>query len=140
GSLPPEDLVGELVGVVPVELLGDEVIDPRFLVDLRQLPVVSERIGVPADAHVLAEARPKVALADEQLAHDRFAVGHVEIGLDPHAADDLPAALLHPPHRLPRPPLPTAAGSRRTAPGTSPPSMRRPRRTSGCRCNRDTPS
>ncbi len=32
------------------------------------------------------------ALADEELADLRFAVGEVEVGLDPHAADDLPTA------------------------------------------------
>ena len=35
----------------------------------------------------------EVALADEELADEGFAVGEVEVGLDPHAADDLPAAL-----------------------------------------------
>ncbi len=34
----------------------------------------------------------EVALADEELADEGFAVGQVEVGLDPHAADDLPAA------------------------------------------------
>ncbi len=35
----------------------------------------------------------EVALADEELADEGFAVGEVEVRLDPHAADDLPAAL-----------------------------------------------
>ncbi len=34
------------------------------------------------------------ALADQQLADDGLAVGHVEVRLDPHAAHDLPAAFL----------------------------------------------
>ena len=52
--LPPEQLERKLVGVVPRHLLGDEIIHTRLLVDLRQLPVVSKRIRVPADAHIHA--------------------------------------------------------------------------------------
>ena len=42
GRLPPEEAEGELVGVVPVHLLGDEVVEAGALVDLRELPVVAE--------------------------------------------------------------------------------------------------
>ncbi len=93
GRFPPEELEGELVGVVPGHLLGDEVVESGALVDLRELPVVAEGVGVPADAGGDAVEVLEGGLADEQLADERFAVGHVEVGLDPHAADDLPAAL-----------------------------------------------
>src|SRR5215475_1871417 len=41
-GLPPEKFQRELVGFVPTHFLGYEVIDSRLLVNLRQLPVVSE--------------------------------------------------------------------------------------------------
>ena len=93
GRLPPEEAEGELVGVVPVHLLRDEVVHAGAFVDLRELPVVAEGVGVPADAGGDAVLLLEVALADEELADEGFAVGEVEVGLDPHAADDLPAAL-----------------------------------------------
>ncbi len=93
GRFPPEELEGELVGVVPGHFLGDEVVESGALVDLRQLPVVAEGVGVPADAGGHSVEVFEGRLADEQLANERFAVGHVEVGLDPHAADDLPTAL-----------------------------------------------
>ena len=94
GRLPPEQLERQLIGVVPRHLLRDEVVDAALLVDLRQLPGVAERIRIPADAHVHAVGLLVPALAHQQLPHQRFAVGHVEVGLDPHAAHDLPAAFL----------------------------------------------
>ena len=94
--LPPEELEGKLVGLVPRHLLGNEVVDPGTFVDLRQLPVVSKGIGVPADAHIDAEARLEVALADQQLPYLRFAIGHIKVRLYPHAAHHLPTAFLHP--------------------------------------------
>ena len=91
--MPPEEAEGELVGVVPVHLLSDEVVHAGALVDLRELPVVAEGVGVPADAGGDSVLLVEVALADEELADEGFAVGEVEVGLDPHAADDLPATL-----------------------------------------------
>ena len=96
GRLPPEQLVGEGGEFVrPEQLLGDEIIHARLLVDLRQLIVVAERIRIPADLYVHAEILLEVALADQNLPHQRFAVRHVQVGLDPHAADDLPSAFFH---------------------------------------------
>ncbi len=57
-----------------------------------ELPVVAEGVGVPADAGGDAVFLLEVALAYEELADEGFAVGKVEVGFDPHAADDLPAA------------------------------------------------
>src|SRR5262249_42589309 len=51
-GLPPEKFQWELVGFIPAHFLGYEVIDSRLLVNLRQLPVVSEGVRVPADADV----------------------------------------------------------------------------------------
>ena len=93
GRFPPEEAEGKLVGVVPVHFLRDEVVHAGALVDLRELPVVAEGVGVPADAGGDAVLLLEVALADEELADEGFAVGKVEVGLDPHAANDLPAAL-----------------------------------------------
>ena len=94
GRLPPEELEGELIGVVPRGFLRDKVIHAGALVDLRQLPGVAKRIGIPADADVDAVLLLEPALANENAAHLGFAVGHVQVGLDPHAAYDLPAAFL----------------------------------------------
>ena len=60
------------------------------------MPVVPEGVGIPADIDVHAELLLEISLAIENLSHQRFAVRHVEVGLDPHTADDLPAALFHP--------------------------------------------
>ena len=94
GGLPPEELEGQLVGIVPGHLLGDEVVDAGLFVDLGELPVVAEGVGVPADADIDAVGLLVEALADQELADEGFAVGHVEVGLDPHAAYDFPAAFL----------------------------------------------
>ncbi len=91
GGLPPEQLEGERIGVVPRHLLRNEIVDPRLLVDLRQLPVIAKRIRVPSDAHVRPKFLLEVALADQQLAHERLAVRHVQIGLHPHAPHHFPA-------------------------------------------------
>src|SRR6201981_3532106 len=55
GGLPPKDFQRKLIAVVPRHLLCNEIINARPLVNLRQLPVVSERVGIPADANVGAE-------------------------------------------------------------------------------------
>jgi len=100
--LPPEKFVREgerlaprlLVGV-PRHLLSHERVDARFLVDLRELPAITERIGIPADGDVLVEIALEPTFAHEQLADQALAVGHIEIGLHPHAAHQFPTAFLH---------------------------------------------
>ena len=90
---PRERVVRRLGELVPGQLLGEEAVDPRAAQDLRDLAVVAERVRRPELAAARAEALPEVALAVEQLAHQRLAAREVEIGLHPRAADDLPAAL-----------------------------------------------
>src|SRR5579872_7051248 len=53
--LPPENFHGELVGVVPSHFLSYKVVDSRFLVYLRKLPVVSKRIRVPSNSDIDAK-------------------------------------------------------------------------------------
>ena len=49
GSFPSEEFVGKTGGVVPIDLLGDEIIDTGALVNLRELPAIAKRVGVPSD-------------------------------------------------------------------------------------------
>ena len=94
GRLPPEELEGQLVGVIPRHLLRYEEIDARLLVNLRQLPVVTKGIRIPADVHIHAVVLLVPALADENGARCRFAVGQIQVRLNPHASHNLPAAFL----------------------------------------------
>ena len=96
GGFPPEKLVRERGEFVrPHELLRHEIIHARFFVDLRKLPVVPERVRVPADLHVHTEFLLKIALANQDLAHQRFTARHVEVRFDPHPSDHFPSALFH---------------------------------------------
>ncbi len=79
----------------PQQLLGHEIIHARLLVDLRQLPVVAERVGIPSDLYIHAEVFLEIPFPDENLPDQRLARGHVEVRLHPHAADNFPAALFH---------------------------------------------
>ena len=90
---PHERVVGRLGELVPGQLLREEAVDPRAAQDLRDLAVVAERVRGPELAAAHAEALLQVALPVDDLAHERLAGGQVEIGLNPRAADDLPAAL-----------------------------------------------
>ena len=88
-----------------------------------QLTLIVKKLSIPAPRNSCGSAgvKPKqsgsqqtswrapkraleVALPVEQLPHERLAGGHVEVGLDPHAADRLPLArrraLLHPREQL----------------------------------------
>ena len=92
--LPPEELQRQRIGFVPRHLLGHKIVDPRQAVDLRQLPVVAEGVRVPSNAHIHAVILPVPAFANEYGARDGFAVGHIQVRFHPHAADNLPPALL----------------------------------------------
>ena len=73
GRLPPEQAIGKLGELrSPQQLLGDEVVNAGALVDLRQLPVVAEGVGVPTDVDVHPELLLEVALAVDH--HPRVAV------------------------------------------------------------------
>ncbi len=93
--LPPEELQRQLVCVVPMHLLRDEVVDAGTLIDLRQLPVVAEGVRVPADLGRDAVELLELGLTDKQLAHLALAIGQVQVGLNPHATHDFPAAFLY---------------------------------------------
>ena len=97
--------MGERVGAVPGDLLGDEVVGPAEGEDLRQRRRVPEHVGDPrlatGDAVVLAEE----PLAVQKLAGHRLAAGQVAVGLHPHAAEG------HPPSGLDR--IGDAVGHRR---------------------------
>lgn len=68
--LPPEEFERELVGVVPRHLLRDEVVNPGALVDLGELPVIAEGIGVPTDERSVAVNFLEGGLPDEELADE----------------------------------------------------------------------
>src|SRR5690606_20226085 len=92
---PRERLVVRLVEPVPTELLREEPLDPRLSHDLWQLPVVAEHVGVPELVASLGERFLEESLAVDELTAERFAAGHVAVGLDPRAADGNPLPPLH---------------------------------------------
>ena len=73
-ALPEEGVIGELVVLVPADLGGKELIHPGFPEDLGQGGAVAEHVRQP---------------------------GEVAVGLQPHGALHLPAALLDPLEDLP---------------------------------------
>ncbi len=93
-ALPPESVVGELVGLVPGDLLGEEPFVAGQLGELRVGRVVAEGVGQPDALGLHAEVLDEEPLAVHELAGDGFAAGQVAVGLHPHAADRHPLALL----------------------------------------------
>ena len=65
--------MGGFVGVVPGELLGQEVLASRFGDQLRQGGGVAEDIGQPQLASIDAELLHEEAFAVQKLARQRFA-------------------------------------------------------------------
>ena len=61
--------------------------------DLRQRSRIAKHVWEPQNLAVLAEFPLEKALSVQELPHERFAGGQVRVGLDPHAALDLPASL-----------------------------------------------
>ena len=92
-ALPDERIVRELVVAVPRELLREEEADSALLEDLRELAGVAENVGKPEVPRNDAELLLEETLADETLAHERFARGDVAVRLDPHAALHFPTAV-----------------------------------------------
>ncbi len=90
--LPPERGAGQaaLVWARPQEAVGVHALAAQ---DLRQHPVVSERVGVHTDRGGDAELLREVPLAVEALPNEGLAARQVAVRLDPPAADHLPAAL-----------------------------------------------
>ena len=92
--LPPKQFHRQLIGVVPRHFLRDEVIDAGLLINLRQLPGVSEGVRIPSDADIGTKFFFKVAFSDQQLSHQRLTIRHVQIRFHPHSAEHFPTALL----------------------------------------------
>ena len=92
-ALPEEGVIRDAVDLVPRELGGHEIVHAGLFHDLRQCAGIAEHIRQPQDFIILAEFLAEEALAVQELAHERLAGGQVAVGLEPHAALDLPAAL-----------------------------------------------
>ena len=93
---PPEEIVRKLVGFRPVHLDREETVDPGLLQQLRHRGREAEAVGQPANSRARAESSFEIKLAVKQLAHQALAGRHISVGLDPHAADDLPLAYRDP--------------------------------------------
>ncbi len=78
--------MGEGVGVVPGQLLGDEPFHAGRGHDLGQGGRIAEGVGQPELPAVDAEAALEEALAVDDLAHQRLARRDVAVGLHPHGA------------------------------------------------------
>src|SRR5829696_3690209 len=96
-ALPLVEVVGKLVGLAPVELVGEETLHPRAPEQLRQRRREPEGVGQPGHPRAMAELLLEVSLAIEHLAHHRLAGWDLAVRLHPRAAYGLPASLLDPP-------------------------------------------
>src|SRR5215217_5651452 len=92
-TLPDEQVVREVVGLVPVEFVGKEPGHPRAAQELRDAWRVAEGIGKPGYGRPADEPVLEVALAVEELAGEGLARGDLAVRLDPRAPDRLPPAL-----------------------------------------------
>ena len=92
---PGEGIVGEVRGVVPGHLGGDEVVHAALLHDLGDGGGVAEGIRQPEGVGGIAEVLAGEALAPEKLADHALAAGDVAVALHVHRAVGLVAALQH---------------------------------------------
>ncbi len=92
-ALPVEGVVRERIGLVPRDLLGEEVVHPGLARDLRERARVAERVGQPDLARLVAQLLQEEPLALHELAGQRLRAGHVGVRLHPHPADRHEAAL-----------------------------------------------
>ncbi len=90
---PGEEVVGEEVLFVPVELGREEAVDPGASQELGNPAREPEDVRQPRDRRAFAEPGFEGALPVEELADERLAAGDLGVWLDPRAADRLPAAL-----------------------------------------------
>ncbi len=96
-ALPPQQLIGHLVVLVPTHFVGDEILHPRQLDQLGQRPAIAEGIRQPQDRRIhVAEMTAEVAAPQQELPRQQFRADGVAIRLDPRAAHRLPAPLFHP--------------------------------------------
>ncbi len=92
-SLPNEGVVREAVELVPGHLVGQEVLQPAAPQELGKRPRVAEGVHYDQGVAATAELALEVAEAEGELAHQGLAGRHVAVGLGPHRAVHLPAAL-----------------------------------------------
>ena len=93
---PPKQRPGQLRILEGIRTQKDVVFNAAALQQRGQHGRMSEGIHVVARAHGHAELFLKIALAVQKMSGEGLARGHVAVGLNPHAADDAPAALGHP--------------------------------------------
>ena len=86
-ALPAEGVVGEGVGLIPGDLLGQEELVAGQCRDLRQRGGVAEGVRQPGLAGLDPEVVQEEPLAGDELAGHRLRAGQVGVGLDPHPAD-----------------------------------------------------
>ena len=82
-SPPVKSMVGKAVHDVPRELLRHEKAVAAFFENLRQLPVVSKDIRLPAIAGNFSKLFPEKSRPVENLAHERLPAGDTAIRLHP---------------------------------------------------------
>ena len=96
-AAPAEAVVWEAIVLVPAQFGGHEVAHAASHRDLGQGGRVAEGIGEPEHGRAgVAEEPAEVAPAEEELADEGLAGREVRIGLHPHPAQGLPAALGRP--------------------------------------------
>src|SRR5699024_2488109 len=95
-ALPVEAVMGEGVGVVPGDLLGQEPVEAGAPSELRQSTGVPEAVWQPDSVGLDAEAFPEVGHAEQELADQGLTGGHHRIRFDPHSADREEAAFSDP--------------------------------------------
>ena len=91
---PQEGMMREGLGVVigPEDLLRRQAGHPEAFDDLGQRGAVAKGVRQPGHAAFHAQNLPEIPLPVQELAHQRFAAGHVGIRFHPHAAVGDPAA------------------------------------------------
>src|SRR5271167_3093775 len=80
-TLPPEEVVGEAVGLRPIDLDGEEAVNAALSQQLRQRRREAETVGQPADLVPHAEGAFEIALSVEDLAGETLAGGHIGVWL-----------------------------------------------------------
>ena len=93
---PLECSVGEVIDVVPAELLGEETAHPSQAAYLRDLCRVPERIWQPESCASLTEVCLEESLSIQELSDQRLSTWHICIVLDPAPTDGLEVALPYP--------------------------------------------
>ena len=93
---PPEGVVRDAVGVVPGQLLCEEVLAAGQARHLRECAGVPEGVGKPDVGGLYAQLLDEEPLALDELPHQRLGADHVGVRLHPHAAHGDEPALLDP--------------------------------------------